>query len=85
MPRDAVSRTANVDCTVRHKWVNGTTGFLEKMRFLIILVKKLSYKLTLPFAVSPKWSLSRQDELEWNWTQMDLASFIQCSLSLNPI
>ena len=40
-----------------------TPGFLGKMRFFLTILVKVS-NFTLPVAVSQKWSISRQDELE---------------------
>ena len=56
MPRDAVSRTANVERTGRHKWVNGPgipalltapplSVFFEGRRFIYINTVYLLYKI----------------------------------------
>ena len=43
MPRDAVSRTANVERTGRHKWVN--EGGLETCRFINLYKFKLKFEV----------------------------------------
>merc|ERR1719154_945076 len=50
MPRDAVSRTANVERTVRHKWVKDVSGWSS-----LALVRANLTMVTSPPYSSPRW------------------------------
>ena len=45
MPRDAVSRTANVERTVRHKWVNSLLYIVARVKELFAHEKNQKIKL----------------------------------------
>ena len=48
-----------------HSNSNGTTGFLGKIGFIDKFGKTVGLRLHCTVAVSLKWLISRQDELEW--------------------